>query len=241
MALSVAASTALTAHCQHSPSASSSPEASRPCADVTAVSVQSQVSVGSTLCRQLALCAARVALAVGGAVSRDQSDCARSAEHGRCNRPRAAAAEQSQISVRPGRRKSKRCWQILDDVSAWAKRSHPASRTRMQCWSALAAQTSGALPARVRIPSGELHGTSILNRPSHPVAKTAARSYLCRCRGWQGGLGCSSQLLGLTLSRGVLALHIRRRRAESSKCTSPLTTWDNLCMAAQLPALWRHV
>ena len=58
-----------TAHCQHSPSASSSPEASWPCADVTAVSMQSQVSIGSTLCRQLALFAARVALAAGGAVA----------------------------------------------------------------------------------------------------------------------------------------------------------------------------
>ena len=61
-----------TAHCQRSPSASSSPEASWPCTDVTAVSVQSQVSVGSALCRQLALCTARDALAAGGAVSRDQ-------------------------------------------------------------------------------------------------------------------------------------------------------------------------
>ena len=72
LALSFAASTALTAHCQHSRSASSSPEASWPCAGVTAVSVQSQVSVGSTICRQLVGCASRVALAAGGAVSRNQ-------------------------------------------------------------------------------------------------------------------------------------------------------------------------
>ena len=61
-----------TAHCQRSPSVSPSPEASWPCTAVTAVSVQSQVSVGFALSRHLALCTARDALAAGGAVARDQ-------------------------------------------------------------------------------------------------------------------------------------------------------------------------